>query len=97
VQAFIDAGAQGIVGAAFAPGLLSPEEFVAMEAAVKQGVSVAISSRAGSGRTFAPSKMRAAGFIQADNLTPQKTRILLAFALSKTKNRTEIQRMFDTY
>ena len=54
-QAFIDAGARGLVGAAFAPGLLSPEEFVAMEAAVKQGVVVAISSRAGSGRTFAPS------------------------------------------
>lgn len=97
VQAFINAGARGIVGAAFAPGLLSPEEFIAMEAAVKQGVTVAISSRAGSGRTFAPSKMRAAGFIQADNLTPQKTRILLAMALSKTQDRAEIQRMFDTY
>ncbi|MDN3986324.1 asparaginase [Zwartia vadi] len=97
VQAFMDAGAQGLVGAAFAPGLLSPEEFVAMEAAVKKGVAVAISSRAGSGRTFAPSKMRDAGFIQADNLTPQKTRILLAMALTKTKDRNEIQRMFDTY
>jgi L-asparaginase len=97
VQAFINAGARGIVGAAFAPGLLSPEEFIAMETAVKQGVAVAISSRAGSGRTFAPSKMRAAGFIQADNLTPQKTRILLAMALTKTQVRAEIQRMFDTY
>lgn len=97
VQAFIHAGAQGLVGAAFAPGLLSPEEFLAMEAAVKQGVVVAISSRAGSGRTFAPSKMREAGFIQADNLTPQKTRILLAMALTKTRDRADIQRMFDTY
>ena len=68
-----------------------------MEAAVKHGVVVAVSSRAGSSRTFAPSKMRQAGFIQADNLTPQKTRILLAMALTKTKDRSEIQRMFDTY
>lgn len=97
VQAFIQAGAKGLVGAAFAPGLLSPEEFTAMESAVKQGLVVAISSRAGSGRTFAPSKMREAGFIQADNLTPQKTRILLAMALTQTKDRAEIQRMFDTY
>jgi L-asparaginase len=97
VQAFIHAGARGIVGAAFAPGLLSPEEFVAMARAVKQGVTVAISSRAGSGRTFAPSKMREAGFIQADNLTPQKARILLAMALTLTEDRSEIQRMFDTY
>ena len=96
-QAFIDAGARGIVGAAFAPGLLSPQEFVAMEAAVKQGVTVAISSRAGSGRTFAPSKMREAGFIQADNLSPQKTRILLAFALTQTQDCAQIQHMFDAY
>lgn len=97
VQAFLNAGAQGLVAAAFAPGLLSPEEFVAMEAAVKKGAAVAVSSRAGSGRTFAPSKMREAGFISADNLTPQKARILLAFALTKTNDRAEIQRMFDTY
>lgn len=97
IQAFIQAGARGLVGAAFAPGLLSPEEFTAMASAVKQGLVVAISSRAGSGRTFAPSKMREAGFIQADNLTPQKTRILLAMALTKTTGRAEIQRMFDTY
>lgn len=97
IEAFIQAGAQGLVGAAFAPGLLSPEEFTAMESAVKRGLVVAISSRAGSGRTFAPSKMREAGFIHADNLTPQKTRILLAMALTKTKERAEIQRMFDTY
>ncbi len=97
VQAFIQAGAKGLVGAAFAPGLLSPEEFTAMESAVKQVLTVAISSRAGSGRTFAPSKMREAGFIQADNLTPQKTRILLAMALTQTKDRADIQRMFDTY
>lgn len=97
IQAFIQAGARGIVGAAFAPGLLSPDEFVAMASAVQKGVTVAISSRAGSGRTFAPSKMREAGFIQADNLTPQKTRILLAMALTQTQERAEIQRMFDTY
>ena len=97
IQAFIQAGAKGLVGAAFAPGLLSPQEFIAMESAVKEGVAVAISSRAGSGRTFAPSKMREAGFIQADNLTPQKARILLAMALTKTQDRVKIQHIFDTY
>ena len=97
IQAFVAAGAAGIVGAAFAPGLLSPEEFTAMEAAAQQGVIIALSSRAGSGRTFGPSKVRAAGFLQADNLTPQKARILLSFALTQTRDLAKIQQMFDTY
>ncbi|MDO9023805.1 asparaginase [Zwartia sp.] len=97
IKTFVDAGARGIVGAAFAPGLLSPEEFIAMEAAAQRGVVVVLSSRAGSGRTFGPSKVKAAGFLQADNLTPQKARILLAMALTKTQDLAQIQRMFDTY
>lgn len=96
-RAFIQAGARGIVGAAFAPGLLSPEENIAMKEAVAAGVKVVISSRAGSGRTFGPSKIVDAGFIRADNLNPQKARILLALALTKTQDSNEIQRMFDQY
>ena len=96
-RAFIQAGVQGIVGAAFAPGLLSPEENLAMKEAVAAGVKVVISSRAGSGRTFGPSKIVDAGFIRADNLNPQKARILLALALTKTKESAEIQRIFDQY
>jgi len=56
-----------------------------------------LSSRAGSGRTFGPKKVREAGFLQADNLTPQKARILLALALTKTQNPDDIQHMFNTY
>lgn len=96
-RAFIQAGAQGIIGAAFAPGLLSPEENIAMKEAVAAGVKVVISSRAGSGRTFGPSKIVDAGYIRADNLNPQKARILLALALTKTKDSAEIQRMFEQY
>jgi L-asparaginase len=96
-RAFIQAGAKGIIGAAFAPGLMSPEENVAMKEAVAAGVKVVMSSRAGSGRTFGPSKIIDAGFLRADNLNPQKARILLAFALTKTNDSAEIQRMFDQY
>lgn len=96
-RAFIQAGSKGIVGAAFAPGLLSPEENIAMKEAVAAGVKVVISSRAGSGRTFGPSKIVDAGFIRADNLNPQKARILLALALTKTQDSVEIQHIFDTY
>ena len=46
------------------------------------GIAVVQSSRAGSGRVFPTTGLREAGFIPADNLTPQKARILLALALT---------------
>jgi L-asparaginase len=97
VRAFITAGAKGIVGAAYPPGLLSPQESVAMKEAVDAGVIVVLSSRGGSGRVFAPEKVRKLGFLQADNLTPQKARILLSMALTVTTDTKTIQSMFDTY
>jgi len=97
VRAFIAAGAQGIVGAAYPPGLLSPQESAAMKEAVDQGVIVALSSRGGSGRVFAPEKVRKLGFLQADNLTPQKARILLCLGLTVTSDPKAIQEMFNTY
>lgn len=96
-RAFVKAGAKGIVAAAFAPGMLAPAEMEAMKEAVAAGVKVVISSRAGSGRTFASSKIVDAGFINADNLTPQKARILLSLALTKTSDSSEIKRIFATY
>ncbi|MGE0768609.1 MAG: asparaginase [Hyphomicrobiaceae bacterium] len=97
IRAFVKAGAKGVVLAAFAPGLLSPPEMEAAREAVAAGVVVVASSRAGSGRTFHPQKSREAGLLSADNLTPQKARILLALALSRTQDKVEIARMFATY
>lgn len=97
IKAFLQAGAKGIVAAAFAPGLLNPQEDLVMREAAQRGIKVVISSRAGSGRTFAPSKSRAAGYIQAENLNPQKARILLAFALTVTEDRDQMQRIFEQY
>jgi L-asparaginase len=54
-------------------------------------------TRAGSGRTFRGTKLRQAGFLIADNLNPQKARILLALALTVTSDPDEIMRMFRTY
>lgn len=96
-RAFVAAGARGIVMAAFAPGMLAPAEMVAAKEAVAAGVTVVISSRAGSGRTFPSSKIVEAGFLTADNLTPQKARILLALALSRTTDPGELRRVFATY
>ena len=55
------------------------------------------STRAGSGRTFRTTRIRQAGFLIADNLNPQKARLLLSLALTRTSDPEEIMRMFRTY
>ena len=97
VKAFVAAGARGIVCAGFAPGSPAPADMVALTEAVKQGVTVVQSSRAGSGRIFRSKRLTDAGILAGDNLNPQKARILLALALTKTTDPTEIARMFATY
>jgi L-asparaginase len=93
----VAAGAKGIVSAGFAPGSPAPAEMDALAAAAKQGVIVVQSTRAGSGRTHRGKRMRENGFLIADNLLPQKARLLLALALSRTSDPDEIARMFRTY
>ena len=97
VRAFAAAGAKGIIAAGFAPGSTAPGDFAALEAAVKQGIIVMQGTRVGSGRTHKGRRLREAGFLITDNLTPQKARILLALALTKTAEPAEIERMFLEY
>ncbi|MFL5287746.1 MAG: asparaginase [Rhodopila sp.] len=97
VRAFVAAGARGIIAAGFAPGYCPPGEIEALAEAARQGIAVVQSTRAGSGRTFRGSKLRQAGILIADNLNPQKARILLALALTVTSDPDEIARMFRTY
>jgi L-asparaginase len=97
VRAFVAAGARGIIAAGFAPGFCPPAEIEALTAAAAQGVAVVQCTRAGSGRTFRGTKLREAGFLIADNLNPQKARILLALALTVTTDPEAIMQMFRTY
>jgi L-asparaginase len=97
VRAFMAAGARGIVAAAFAPGFCPPSEIDALTEAARQGIVVVLSTRAGSGRTFRGTKLQQAGFLIADNLNPQKARILLSLALTVTSDPDELIRMFRAY
>ncbi len=97
IRAFVAAGARGIVSAGFAPGSGTPAEVEALKEAIAQGVVVVQGSRVGSGRVVPGERMTRDGFLPADNLTPQKARILLAMALTKTNDPAEIRRIFATY
>ena len=97
VRAFVQAGARGIISAGFAPGFAGPGQFPALEMAAATGVVVMQCTRAGSGRTFKGKRLREAGFLITDNLNPQKARLLLALALTRTSDPAEIERIFLTY
>lgn len=97
VRAFVQCGAQGLVVAAFPGGILSPGELAACKDAAAAGVAVVLSTRAGSGRAMVNSALRGCGFIPADNLNPQKARILLALALTKTRRPDGIATYFEQY
>lgn len=97
-RAFVEAGAKGIISAGFAPGFAGKADFDVLSAAARDGgVVVMQSTRAGSGRTHKGKRLRDNGWLVADNLNPQKARLLLMLALSVTSDPAEIERIFLTY
>ena len=97
VAAYQGAGARGIVSAGMAPGSGTPADVVALERAIASGVVVVQSTRAGSGRVLKGKTPSVKGSVAGDNLNPQKARILLMLALTRTSDAGAIQVMFDTY
>jgi L-asparaginase len=96
VDAALAAGAKGLVVAgvgAGSPGGMRP----ALDAALARGVIVVRASRTGSGRVLHEDNAAFPGTIGADDLNPQKARVLLQLALMVTRDPAEIRRYFDTY
>jgi len=56
-----------------------------------------LSSRAGSGRVLPRVVLRERGWVVADNLLPQKARILAMLALTRTDDPARVQQIFDEY
>lgn len=65
--------------------------------AANRDVLIVQCSRAGSGRIVPRSGDRAKGYVAADNLNPQKARVLAMLALAHTQDRAAIERMFNEY
>ncbi|HXY39071.1 MAG TPA: 50S ribosomal protein L18 [Vicinamibacteria bacterium] len=71
----------------------------ALAAAAKKGVVVVRSSRVGSGTVARNVELDddKLGFVAAMDLNPQKARVLLRVALTRTSDPKEIQRCFEEY
>ena len=97
VEAFRAAGARGLVSAGLAPGLTPPKQRAAIEAAAAEGVVVVQSTRCLGGRGVRRRALREAGVVAADNLNPQKARILLMLVLTQSDTPDAVQAAFDRY
>ena len=101
IEALVASGVRGIVFAGTGAGLISSFEKSALRAALslpQQSRPIFVrSNRVGNGRVLPRDEYDAMGMIPADNLNPQKARILLMLALTKTSDPNEIKRMFSEY
>jgi L-asparaginase len=99
VNALVAAGAKGIVHAGVGDGSLPAKVRPALSSARKNGVVIVRSSRVGQGIVARNGEANddELDFVVSDTLNPQKARILLMLALTRTTSSKEIQRMFYTY
>jgi len=94
VTALLGAGAKGIILAGTGAGHISPPAERALREAYQAGTVIVRGSRTGTGRILPQAPQ---DFIAADNLSPQKARILLMLALTVSNDRAVIQDMFFKY
>jgi L-asparaginase len=97
IRAAADAGARGIVIAGVGRGGSTPGQGEALREVAERGVVVVRSNRTGSGRVPVGSGGMMGGSVGADDLTPQKARILLMLALTRTSDPERIREIFEQY
>ncbi len=99
IDAAVQADARGLVIAGMGDGNLGAVALAAAAEAAKAGVAVVRSSRAGGGVVERNIEVDddGLGFIAADELNPQKARVLLMLALTRTRDVRVLQQFFFTY
>lgn len=97
-EAFVKAGAKGLVVAGSGAGSIhqNQKEYL-IELLKSKKVAVVKSSRVGAGLVPLSDEEIKQGFISANNLNPQKARVLLMLALTKTSDPKKIAEYFDKY
>lgn len=98
-KAFVDAKFDGIVLAGVGDGNFYKDVFPYAEQAVKDGIIVVRSSRCPTGPTCLNGEVDddKYHFCASLNLNPQKSRVLLMLALTKTHDWQQIQKYFQEY
>lgn len=112
IKAAVDNGAKGIVIAVAGAGAMSGNQSEGVSYAASKGVFIVTSTRTGSGRIAPPrsdafggggnrptpdQQLRRQFTVAGEDHVPVKARILLMLALTKTSDRSELQRIFSEY
>jgi L-asparaginase len=103
IRSLVGAGFRGLVLAGVGAGNTTDPGIAALRAAIEDGVAIVRSSRVGSGLVERraspddPDSDARMGTVAALDLNPQKARILLLLALTRTADPVELQRYFDEY
>jgi L-asparaginase len=95
-RAAVAAGAEGLVIAGTGAGSTGALRD-SLAAIARDGLIVVRSARVGEGRVVRDDNWQEPGMVAADNLSPQKAALLLALALTRTRDPDEVQRLFDEY
>ena len=95
--AIAQARAEGLVIAGFPTGSGTPAMDEVTKRFAARGIPVVMTNRGGMGRVIDTRPVEGRPLIWGDNLTPQKARVLLMLALTRTRDSAELQRIFATY
>lgn len=99
VTCAIEGGARGIVFAGTGNGNPNQQTIKQLAAVSAEGIVVVRASRPGTGQVTLGAEVddERYGFVVADNLSPQKSRILLQLALLQTSEPVAVQQLFFKY
>ncbi|MBZ7960332.1 type II asparaginase [Campylobacter molothri] len=96
-KALFENGTQGLVIAGSGAGSIHENQKEVLKDLIKKGLKVVVSTRVVAGSVAINKDDQNLGFISAQNLNPQKARVLLMLALTKTHNNAQIQKYFEKY
>ena len=96
-KALFKNGTKGLVIAGSGAGSIHSFQKKALKALLKKGLKVVVSSRVKAGCVVLSGDDKKLGFISAHSLNPQKARVLLMLALTKTRDNTKIAKCFEKH
>ncbi len=97
IDAAVEHGVKGLIIDGVGAGGATLSQQAAIKRAQEKGVVVVMTARTYGGRVQDTPRRREAKMVPGDNLHPEKARVLLQLALTKTTDLAEIQRIFSEY
>lgn len=97
VEAFVAAGAKGIVSCGFPPGRCTSGERASLSRAIERGVVVVQGSRALRGRVPVQKYNADIGILSAGSLSPSRSRIVLMLSLAAGLEQSRIQELLQAW